>query len=74
VHQLTPARAATSTFVPTPSVESTSTGRSKPAGTRTMPLKAPSRPSASGVRVVRASSAMRRRASSAASRCTPAAA
>src|SRR3989442_12817579 len=51
------ARAATSTLVPTPSVERTNTGRSYPDGTRTIPPNAPISPSASGVRVVRTSAA-----------------
>jgi len=42
-----PARAATSTLVPTPSVERTNTGRSYPDGTRTIPPNAPISPSAS---------------------------
>src|SRR5881409_61713 len=60
-----PARAATRTLVPTPSVESTSTGRSYPGGTRTIPPNAPIAPSASGVCVVFTRAALRRRRKSA---------
>src|SRR5574342_1249759 len=68
-----PARNATSTLVPPPSVLMTRVGVSRSAGTRTIPPKAPTSPRASAVRVDAAAWTMRALARSKASRSTPAA-
>ena len=60
-----PACSATRTLVPTPSVLSTSVGFRMPAGTRTIPPKAPTFPTDSEVRVPATSSPIRALAASA---------
>ena len=69
-----PVATATSSFVPTPSVEDTSTGSRYPDGTATSEPNEPMSASTSGRNVDRASGASRRTASSPASMETPAAA
>src|SRR5438552_1351286 len=66
------ARKATFSLLPTPSAEETRTGSVSPSGPRTKPAKAPIPPITSGRAVRRASTAMRRAASSPASMFTPA--
>src|SRR2546426_4682017 len=68
-----PARKATLSLLPTPSVDETSTGWRNFGGIFTKAAKAPMPPSTSGRDVARASGAIRRPASSPASMSTPAA-
>src|SRR5437899_2118598 len=68
-----PARKATLSLLPTPSVDETSTGWRNFGGILTKAAKAPMPPSTSGRDVVRASGTIRRTASSPASMSTPAA-
>src|SRR5205809_4969127 len=67
-----PARKATLSLLPTPSVDETSTGWRNFGGIFTKAAKAPMPPSTSGRKVAFASGAMRRTASSPASMSTPA--
>src|SRR4030095_11433126 len=66
-----PARKATRSFVPTPSVDDTSTGAREPAGILTKLAKPPTPPSTSARFVAWASGVIRRTAASPASMSTP---